>query len=74
MGKPNIQFFFSISVSTQTNLSFPSVLPDHIEEILKPYFMNSVKYYTIILMCMYMNLMLIKKISNSFRLKKMKEK
>jgi len=28
-------------VSTQTNLSFPLVLPDHVEEILKPYFMNS---------------------------------
>lgn len=34
-------------VSTQTNLSFPSALPDHIEEILKPYFMNSVNIFSL---------------------------
>jgi len=32
---------YSREVSTQTSLSFPSVLPDHVEEILKPYFLNS---------------------------------
>ncbi|XP_050435768.1 uncharacterized protein LOC126842706 [Adelges cooleyi] len=32
---------YSREISTQTDLSFPSVLPDHIEEILKPYFLNS---------------------------------
>ncbi|XP_026805576.1 uncharacterized protein LOC113548735 [Rhopalosiphum maidis] len=32
---------YSREVSTQTDLSFPSILPDHVEEILKPYFLNS---------------------------------
>ncbi|XP_050532437.1 uncharacterized protein LOC126900628 [Daktulosphaira vitifoliae] len=31
----------SREISTQTDLSFPSILPDHIEQILKPYFLNS---------------------------------
>lgn len=35
------------TVSTQTNLSFPSILPDHVEEILKPYFINSVNYFSL---------------------------
>lgn len=39
-----LSYFNHVSVSTQTDLSFPFVLPDHIEEVLKPYFMNSVIY------------------------------